>query len=300
MNWLFDKILLPFFISLSAGIVGAYFFLPGFPIYLSAYYLQITIAFIVLIILLLIIVFFNVYRWLRVRGTAFAKHFQVYKPISKLKPSDFGIYTYYETYIQRESDQEAEKSLKENNFAFITGMPAIGKTRGAYQIAKKLKGWYLLKPPYEKIEVSTIKFPPFFSGKKIVLFLDDLEKYSGKVNLDEFIHNLKVNSKELKVIATCRTGKEFEQAFGEKEMATLLSKCQRNKIEPRKLKPDEEKNLSEGIGRKLEDVVSDGTPGSIVLGLNQMKKRYMELENEPKTILHILKLLREAMIFEWT
>jgi tetratricopeptide (TPR) repeat protein len=110
---------------------------------------------------------------------------------------------------------------------------------------------------------------------------------------------LKKNSKELKVLATCRTGKEFEQAFGQKEMGILLSQCQSNKVEPRILNEKEERELAKGIGEKWEDVTSDGTPGSIVLGLDQMEKRYKDLEDEPKAILHILKLLREANIFTW-
>jgi tetratricopeptide (TPR) repeat protein len=73
-----------------------------------------------------------------------------------------------------------------------------------------------------------------------------------------------------------------------------------NKVDPRKLIEKEEKELAKGIGKEWKDVKSDGTPGSIVLGLDQMEKRYKDLEDEPKTILHILKLLREANIFIWT
>jgi tetratricopeptide (TPR) repeat protein len=130
--------------------------------------------------------------------------------------------------------------------------------------------------------------------------LDDLEKFAGRFGLDELIAVLRKNSKELKVLATCRTGKEFDQAFGQKEMEILLSQCQSNKVEPRILDQKEEKELVKGIGKSWEDVTSDGTPGSIVLGLDQMGKRYKDLEDEPKTILHILKLLKEARIYTWT
>ena len=275
------------------------FFFPDFIIYFYGWaYLNWILAAIILLFILLS--FYGWYGSGRERLKEFKKSFQVYKKISKLTPYDFGIFNYYETYIYRESDTEAEKSLKEKGIAFITGKPGIGKTRGAFEVAKKLKDYYLLKPAYEKIEIRNLRFPHLFSQKKIILFLDDLEKYAGKFGLDELIAVLKKNSNDPKVLATCRTGKEFEQAFGQKEMGILLSQCQGNKVEPRILDKKEEKELAKGIGRKWEEVTSDGTPGSIVLGLDQMEKRYKDLEDEPKTILHILKLLREANIFIWT
>jgi len=295
INWLVKYFLPPILGGLLVVLILN--ILPDFPVYYCAFR---TGIFVVLILFVLLVILLGFYGWHRERLKDFRKNFQVYEPVSKLEPSDFGIYTYYDFYLSRESDPQIEKSVQGKNLAFISGMPNIGKTRGAYQMAKKLEGWHLLKPPYERIDLQNLKFPFLFSRKRIVLFLDDLEKYVGKFNLDELINTLKKESKKLKVIATCRSGKEFEQVFGQKEMATLLSQCQRHKIEPRKLKEEEEEDLAKGIGKKLEEVVSDGTPGSIVLGLDQMKKRYMELEDEPRSILHILKLLREANIFIWT
>jgi tetratricopeptide (TPR) repeat protein len=311
LRWFLNVVLITFIIAIIANSL----FHPDFPIYYRAY---LTEIYLLPFTIILIIIFLSLYERHRERLKAereriesekkrveellseFKKSFPVYKIISELDPSDFGIYSYYETYIHRESDTEAEKSLKEKGIAFITGKPGIGKTRGAYELAKKLEGFYLLKPPYEKIDIQNLKFPPLFSEKKIVLFLDDLEKYVGKFNLDELINILKKNSKEFKIIATCRSGKESDQIFAQKEMATLFSQCQVNKVDPRKLIEKEEKELARGIGKEWKDVKSDGTPGSIVLGLDQMEKRYKDLEDEPKTILHILKLLREARIYTWT
>ena len=274
------------------------FFFPDFIIYFYGWaYLNWILA--AIILLLIILSFYGWYSSGRERSKEFKKNFPVYKIISELEPSDFGIFKYYETYIHRESDTQVDESFEKNGIAFITGKPRIGKTRGAFEVAKKFKDFYILKPANEKIDIQNLKFPHLFSPKKIILFLDDLEKYAGKFGLDELIAVLKKNCKDLKVLATCRTGKEFEQAFGQKEMAVLLSQCKTNKVEPRILNKKEEKELAKGIGRKWEDVTTDGTPGSIVLGLDQMEKRYKDLEDEPKTILHILKLLREANIFFW-
>jgi hypothetical protein len=81
--------------------------LPDFPIYYWAFLTEIYV------VLVLIVIFPGLYGWHRETLKDFRKNFQVYEPISKLEPSDFGIYSYYDTYILRESDTEAEKSLKE-------------------------------------------------------------------------------------------------------------------------------------------------------------------------------------------
>jgi hypothetical protein len=246
--------------------------------------------------LLVILLYFINWHWQRVRD--FKRNFQVYKPVSKLEPSDFGIYTYYPFYLTRESDWEIEKCLKDKNIAFITGMPNSGKTRAAYELIKKLKDLYLLNPAYEKMEIQHLKFP--FFKKSIVLFFDDLEKYSGKFNLDEFINILKKKSKELKIITTCRSGKECDQVLGQKEMVNLLFQCQSNKIELRKLSAQEEQQLASEIGRNPKEVVSDGTPGSVIFGLDQMRKKYLEPQKVPKAIPQVIKRLSKANILEWT
>jgi len=292
LDRLFEVYFLPLIITLVCTLLVKLIIEPIFPVYYLVYYTEISVS------IVLFVIFLGLYCWYRERLKDFHKNFQVYKQVESLKPSDLGVHTYYPFYLHRESDDEIEKSLNLNNFAFITGMPNIGKTRGAYQvITEKLNGWYLLKPTYEKIEVQSLRLPLF--RKKTVLFLDDLEKYVLKFSLDELVEALKKGCKELKVIATCRTGKEFDEVFGQKEMAKLLSECQRNKVEPRKLEKKEQEKLAEGIGKKLQEVKSDGTPGSIVLGLGQMKKRYVDLKDEPKTILKLLKLLKEANIFSW-
>jgi tetratricopeptide (TPR) repeat protein len=222
--------------------------------------------------------------------------FEISKPVKKLTPDDFGITNYNEFYIERESDKETEKLLKERKYVFITGIPMLGKTRMAYESAKKLRGFYLLKPKYGEIDIQKLKLPLF--KKKIVLFLDDLDKYVGKFNLDDLVRKLKEKTKDFVVIATCRSGKEFDQVFAKKEMETLLTQCKEGKTEPRKLEQEEERELAETVGKSLEDIRSDGTPGSITIDLRYMKDRYDEL-GEEKYILKCLKLLREGNIFLW-
>jgi len=285
------------FLSAVFPLLAPYFFEKIFPIYFLAYRTQLIIAAIFLFLIILIIDFY-IWQWRRTK--AFIKNFKNYKPISKLAPLDFNIVTYHESYIPRKNDNlKIARLLKDNNIAFITGIPGTGKTREAYEIIGKYPDWFLLMPEHMKLNFKELGYPLFFSRKKIILVLDDLEKFIGKINLDEFILTLKKKCRRLKIIVTCRTGDEFKQTLGYKEMEALRSKCLKNEVEPRKLDEAEQKLLAEKIGIDLTKIQTDGTPGSIVLNLSGMKKRYSDLKSQPKSILHILKLLRQAMIFNW-
>jgi tetratricopeptide (TPR) repeat protein len=274
--------------SLIAGLILAPHLIP---IFWKTYKTELYIA--VLLITILALLYFIWERAVRIKK-GMAEAFDVFKPVKKLTPDDFHIAEYNEFYVERESDKHIETLLGKRKYVFITGIPMLGKTRMAYEATKKLKGFYLLRPKYERIEIQKLKLPLF--KKKIVLFLDDLNKYVEKFDLDDLIRKLKKESKDFVVIATCRSGKEFDQVFAKKEMETLLTQCQ--KREPRKLKQEEERKLATAVDKRLERIASDGTPGSITIDLRYMKERYENL-GEEKSILKSLKLLREGNIFLW-
>lgn len=187
-------------------------------LYFLAYPTKILLSFVVLILIILAICVFeiNLTRKINLRNS-----FEVSKPVKKLIPDDFHITNYNPFYIERESDKEIETLLRETKYVFITGIPMLGKTRMAYEATKKLNDFYLLKPKYEMIDIEKLKLPLF--KKKIVLFLDDIDKYVGKFSIDALIRKIKEKAKDFVVITTCRSGKEFEQVFGEKEMENLLT-----------------------------------------------------------------------------
>jgi tetratricopeptide (TPR) repeat protein len=284
------RVIEPLIIGIIASLIAGLILAPWlFPVFWQAYKIELYIA--VLFIIALGLLYFI---W--ERSATIKKAFDVSKPVKKLTPDDFHITNYNEFYIERESDKEIENRLIERKYVFITGIPMLGKTRMAYESVKRLKGFYLLKPQYEKIDIKKLKLP--FFKKKIALFLDDLDKYVGKFNLDDLIRKLKEKSKGFVLIATCRSGKEFDQVKAKKEMETLLTQCQKGKTEPRLLTLKEENELAKTVEKSLEDITSDGTPGSITIDLRYMKKRYENLGDE-KSILKCLKLLREGNIFLW-
>jgi tetratricopeptide (TPR) repeat protein len=285
------RVIEPLIIGIIASLIAGLILAPWlFPVFWQAYKIELYIG--VFLVIALGLLYFIWERSVTIKNA-----FDVSKPVRKLTPEgDFHITNYDKFYIERESDKEIENLLRERKYIFITGIPMLGKTRMAYEACKKLKDFYLLKPKYGEIDIQKIKLP--FFKKKIVLFLDDLDKYVGKFNLDDLTRKLKEKAQHFVVIATCRSGKEFDQVFAKKEMETLLTQCQKGKTEPRLLGLDEEGRLAVAIGKRLQEIASDRTPGSITIDLRYMKERYGNLGDE-KFILKSLKLLREGNIFLW-
>ena len=58
--------------------------------------------------------------------------------------------------------------------------------------------------------------------------------------------------------------------------------------------------MASEIGRNPKEVVSDGTPGSVVFGLDQMRKKILEPQKGPKAIPQVIKRLGKANILGWT
>jgi len=256
-GWRVKRVIEPLIIGIIASLIAGLILAPWlFPVFWQAYKIELYIA--VLFIIALGLLYFIWERSATIKK-GLAEAFDVSKPVKKLTPDDFGITNYNEFYIERESDKEIENLLKERKYAFITGIPMLGKTRMAYEAVKKLKDFYLLKPLQKEINIQTLKLP--FFRKRIILFLDDLNKYVDKFDVDNLTRKLKEKSKDFVLIATCRSGKEFDQVFAKKEMETLLTQCQKGKTVPRLLKQEEEGELANAVGKNLKKITSDRTPG---------------------------------------
>jgi len=132
------------------------------------------------------------------------------KKTKKLMPEDFGIAEYRDYYYEREEDRKIREALNEGKSILIIGRPKAGKTRAAYEAVKRLEGFKVVKF-WEKL-LETDKIPKAIKKGKNVLVFDDLNKFVDKVNLYEVIKQFKDMSKSIVVVATCRSGKELEEA----------------------------------------------------------------------------------------
>ena len=223
----------------------------------------------------------------------------LYKNAEKLQQSDFGIQhprgANKEAYTRKKSDDAIENCLKDSKDLLIIGMPKAGKTRSAYQAMKLvLPEFYVIRPPAEKLP--DFIFPRFKNN--YLLFFDDLNKFADvDFDFSRFLDKFRSKSNRMIVLSTCRSGDELDTVksksmeFFRRFEIVDLNNYPLSEAEGEQLAKDA------GVGWKPEQF--HGTPGSVVLDDEDMKKRYRHLDDRQKAILRTCKLLRSANIFTY-
>ncbi len=222
----------------------------------------------------------------------------IYRKAKKLQQNDFAIQqplnANAEVYKRRGSDEEIEKLLKNHENVLVTGMPKSGKTRSVYEAIKVVfPDFFVIKVPPKKVE--QIRFPSM--KRNYLVFFDDLNKFS-EVNFDFnlFLKRVKEKTKKLVVVSTCRSGDEFE-SVKEKSMETVRTFTKVVDLDKYELSEIEGRELAKEAGAKWKSEHFLGTPGSVILDIEDMKNRYRNSTDDEKTILRACKLLKRANIF---
>ena len=152
-----------------------------------------------------------------------------------------------------------------------------------------------LKP--EKQDIAEIRIPRSYLifKPKLILFLDDLQAYVEKFSPVHLVQHLSKRSKCLAVLATCRSGDEFAATQNDQAFSSFINQnLQRVNVE--ELLKVDEKKLAAHFGREWTETSFNGTPGSIVFGLKEMKQRLLRASREAKALMRSLCLMREAGI----
>jgi superkiller protein 3 len=225
-----------------------------------------------------------------VKGKKAKKKFiEFYKKYDEITPIDFRIAEYRDYYYKREESKVVSDALKERKNVLIIGRPKSGKTRTAYESIKEINDFKVVKLWEKLIEIDEIP-NKIFKGK-IVVFIDDLNKFVKNLDLYELIKKLKDNSKEFSVLATCRTGIEYDLI--EKEFKDIILEFKL--IELKDINDNEVEVILES--EDLDSREFDGTIGSLFLRSKDMKIRYNMLPDECKFLFSTLKFLHDAGIF---
>ena len=221
----------------------------------------------------------------------------LYKKPKKLQQNDFGIQhppeANREVYKRKKSDDEIENYLNDSKDLLIIGMPKAGKTRSAYQAIKSvLPEFCVIRPPAEKLSDFTI-LPP---KKNYLIFFDDLNKFAD-VDFDfrRFLDKFNGKSNKMIVLSTCRSGDELDNL--KSKSMEFYRKFKIVDLNDYLLNEAEGEQLAEDVGVEWKLEQFNGTPGSVVLDDEDMKKRYKHLSDSQKAILWTCKLLRSANIF---
>jgi tetratricopeptide (TPR) repeat protein len=176
-------------------------------------------------------------------------------------------------------------------------MPKSGKTRSISQALKAVfPDFYVIKVPPKDVE--QVRFP--YIKRNYLVFFDDLNKFS-EVNFDFnlFLKKIKAKSKNLIVVSTCRSGDEYI-TVKDKSMQFLKSTFTKVvDLDEYKLDESEGEELAREAGVTWKPDQFLGTPGSVILDIEDMKKRYRNSGAYERSILRACKLLKQANIFSY-
>jgi Flp pilus assembly protein TadD len=254
------------------------------------------------IVLILVLVAFGILARIAFQRDALEKlrkKVWLYKSAYHLQPHDFNrAPAWYDPYfIQRPVISAAKNELLNEQGVLLLGVPLLGKTRCAYEICKLMKGYYILGLAPENKEIEATKLPRSFLLRKpkIILFLDDLNRFINKftpTHLDKQIAEQTRSNRSLVVLATCRSGKEYAEI----EADPVFNAFQRDnlhKLFPEELTKEEEQRLAKHFNHPWTETAYNGTPGSIVYNLEEMLRRLRSSTAEARNLMRSLYLVRK-------
>ncbi len=182
----------------------------------------------------------------------------------------------------------------------VFGRPTAGKTRFAWEALRAtLHDWIFVRWPNDP------EYPFDFArerGRKIVVWLDDLHEYANPSEaplLNDLPRRFTAVGARLVVVATCRDGTDEQRTHASLER--LLERLQSIRLAD--ISRAEAGELAEdlqeaGVETHLDQF--DQTPGSLLLGVQRMRdQRFPALPQSARGVLHAMKLLRSAGIFNY-
>ena len=136
----------------------------------------------------------------------------------------------------------------------LVGDPLLGKTRCAYEALKRLPGYHVLGLIAEQQDVANLKIPSFYGlfRPRLIVFLDDLQRYLAKISPVLLLQKLQVQVQSLAVLATCRTGEELLGVQKDPSFGPFLNQSL-HELEPGRLSRTEARDLAVRLGKAWDD-----------------------------------------------
>jgi tetratricopeptide (TPR) repeat protein len=216
------------------------------------------------------------------------------------------------TYVMQALHEAGEAIAPAKHGVLVVGESNAGKTRLALETLRDaLPSWPVLvwRPDYTKEDIPPIEF---LNGKRLVLFLDDLQEYAAgqmrnssdqlsisaphAMTLRTLSETLLQATQRIIIIATCRTENQAQTQIALGWLFVQLTTVEissyiRNAQDPKVIQTITEFEKRGTI--HIEDW--DGTLGSLVLGLSTKNSQYLALPSHAKSVLRAMKLLSLAL-----
>ncbi len=233
------------------------------------------------------------------------------KRVSALDVSEDVIISRYrsELYVEREVDHHARTALERSGDVIVVGRPKSGKTRLALELLREQEDALVVIP-----DSSSSKPPNRFeeaglTNERVVLFFDDLHGVARTMQPLTWRNRLQEACKRSCVlICTTRDGQDWEEV--DKHQARLLDELGAaatvftsevggpGEEVSEDFSEEQAEELAEALGLSGEELDRrfDGTPGSLLLDLKDMRRRYNDLRRDRRGEVSLSRLLDSAKL----
>ncbi len=214
-------------------------------------------------------------------------------------------------YLRRPVHKAAEATLSNGDGVVIVGRPLSGKTRLAWALLRRQLDALVIIP-------RTAEPPPIepslgLARHDLILFFDDLHdtaETSRPLAWRDALASATRGRCRVRIVATSRDGKDWDRV--EEKQRALLKKLggESAQVFTSQVSNHEDGDLSREEGRRLAEALGlsdaefearfDGTPGSLVLDLIDMSKRYASLRRELPGGVAMHRLLDAAKLLHVT
>lgn len=201
-----------------------------------------------------------------------------------------------EYYQPRRSDSKIKACFDQKKDLLIHGQSGVGKTRFAVELLRGRPEAWVLIPFKDGYKASELPSDLSSIKEEAVLFYDDLDNFEisvDPINLALDLSRRKFNSTQIlatsKDISLSKIQERFPKFY---EQACVLQIVPMDKDEASSylniLIPDQE---TDGLESK-----HTGLPGKMLVEINQLESKYIQMTLEEQSILKACKLLSEANI----
>lgn len=214
-----------------------------------------------------------------------------------------------DVYAGREVDEMARRALNERGGVIVVGRPLSGKSRLAVELLLEYPRSLVVMPrphspaPPEGFETSG------FSDEEAILLLDDLHR-TAKTSQTLAWRRVfeEATGRPCKVVCVTRDGADWRRVeteqrhlleeLGEGTMVFVSRVGEPGRQEGEDLSPDRGWQLAKELGMGAAEFGRrfDGTPGSLLLDLADMRRRYEVLRGEHRGGVSMARLLDSAKL----
>ena len=224
----------------------------------------------------------------------------VYASSQQLRPTHIRSAVWYRSFfIERPAVDLTLQALLQRQGVVLRGAPLVGKTRCAYEVLKRLRGYWILGLAPTNQHIADIKIPRsyFFGRVRLILLLDDLPRYVGKFSLGSLLAHLRRHTTCVSVLATCSTDDARVLQHGD-FYACVTQTLQDIRVEP--FSQAEEEQLAHACEQPWETTDYTGTPGVLALNLGQHKQRLDAARYESQRLMRAVSLMDAAGIYTYS